>query len=75
MAKWLPMADSCTWEDMDVVFWAYLWDMLLNGNFKPLNSRTFEYIYIYREVNNGGKSDNIEKKIDNKLIQAEGEIY
>ena len=27
------------------------------------------------EVNNGLKSDNIEKKIDNKAIQAEGEIY
>ena len=28
---------------------------------------------LYMEVN-GVKSDNIEKKIDNKVIQAEGEI-
>ena len=27
------------------------------------------------EINNGVKSDNIEKKSDNKVIQAEGEIY
>ena len=29
---------------------------------------------IYKEVNNGVKSDNIEKKLDNKVIR-EGEIY
>ena len=30
---------------------------------------------MYMEVNNGVKSNNIEKKIDNKVIQAEEEIY
>ena len=33
------------------------------------------YMCVYLEVNNGVKSDNIETKFDNKVIQAEGEIY
>ena len=33
------------------------------------------YIYIYMEVSNGVKSDNISRKIDNKVMPVEGEIY
>ena len=29
------------------------------------------YIYIYMEVNNGKESDNMEKKMKNKVIQSE----
>ena len=32
-------------------------------------------MYIYMEVNNGVSSDNILRKIDNKVIQVEGEVY